>query len=124
MAVDYDGYGEDDGDAYSRSSSKRFCGRMLTESLALICDGQYGTIIPTEKRSGSTHLKQFLFTIQSILYEQLTNHFVFFPGDGFQFHFKQTKNVIETQMNLLLNIHIMINQPQKMYRFSINHFHF
>lgn len=33
-------------------STKRFCGRMLTESLALICDGQYGTIIPTDKRSG------------------------------------------------------------------------
>lgn len=35
-------------------STKRFCGRVLTESLALICDGEYETIIPSEsqKRSG------------------------------------------------------------------------
>lgn len=46
MAMDFsDGVGR---------STKRFCGRMLTESLALICDGQYGTIIPTDKRSGMT----------------------------------------------------------------------
>lgn len=31
-------------------STKRFCGHVLTESLALICDGEYETII---KRSGS-----------------------------------------------------------------------
>lgn len=45
MAMDYpDGGGR---------SSKRFCGRMLTDSLALICDGQYGTIVPMDKRSGT-----------------------------------------------------------------------
>lgn len=44
MAVDYS-------DGFSRSS-KRFCGRMITDSLALICDGEYGTIVPMEKRSG------------------------------------------------------------------------
>ena len=44
MAMDFS-------DGLSRST-KRFCGRMLTDSLALICDGQYGTIVPMDKRSG------------------------------------------------------------------------
>lgn len=34
-------------------STKRFCGHVLTESLALICDGEYETIVPSNsKRSG------------------------------------------------------------------------
>lgn len=37
---------------FGRGSTKRFCGRMLTDSLALICDNQYEAIIHTEKRSG------------------------------------------------------------------------
>lgn len=36
---------------YRESSSKRFCGRSLTESLALICDGEYEAIVHN-KRSG------------------------------------------------------------------------
>lgn len=37
---------------------KRYCGRVLTESLALICEGEYETIIPMEyqKRSGKYEL--------------------------------------------------------------------
>lgn len=34
------------------SSNKRFCGSSLTEALALICDGEYETIVHTSKRSG------------------------------------------------------------------------
>lgn len=31
----------------------RYCGRVLTESLALICDGEYGGLLPqSHKRSG------------------------------------------------------------------------
>lgn len=56
MAMDFsDGLGR---------STKRFCGRMLTESLALICDGQYGTIIPMDKRSGKKRkTKTFLYLL-------------------------------------------------------------
>lgn len=38
---------------YRESSSKRFCGRYLTESLALICDGEYEAIVHAKKRSGN-----------------------------------------------------------------------
>lgn len=44
MAVDYS-------DGFGQRSSKRFCGKMITDSLALICDGEYETIVPMEKRS-------------------------------------------------------------------------
>lgn len=39
-------------DGFGRGSTKRFCGRMLTDSLALICNGEYETIIHPSKRSG------------------------------------------------------------------------
>lgn len=33
----------------------RYCGRVLTESLALICDGEYGGLLPpSHKRSGKS----------------------------------------------------------------------
>lgn len=48
MAMDYGDFG--------RGSTKRFCGRMLTDSLAMICNNQYETIIHPDpqqnKRSG------------------------------------------------------------------------
>lgn len=44
-------------------STKRFCGRMLTDSLALICDGQYGTIVPMDKRSGTYKLYNMKFIV-------------------------------------------------------------
>lgn len=34
------------------NGNKRFCGRMLTDSLALLCDGEYEAIIHPSKRSG------------------------------------------------------------------------
>lgn len=39
-------------EGFGRGSTKRFCGRMLTESLALICNNEYETIIHPSKRSG------------------------------------------------------------------------
>lgn len=57
-------------------STKRFCGRMLTESLALICDGQYGTIIPTDKRSGMCLFHSLiLYNTNEFLY--LDIHFIY-----------------------------------------------
>lgn len=43
-----------------RDSSKRFCGRMLTDSLALICEGEYEAMIHPSKRSGKR--KTYIFT--------------------------------------------------------------
>lgn len=34
------------------NGKKRFCGRMLTDSLALLCNGEYEAIIHPSKRSG------------------------------------------------------------------------
>lgn len=34
------------------SSNRRFCGRALTDALALVCDGEYEAIVPASKRSG------------------------------------------------------------------------
>lgn len=43
MAMDFEGFGR----------NHRYCGRVLTESLALICDGEYGGLLPpSHKRSG------------------------------------------------------------------------
>lgn len=43
MATDSEGFGR----------NHRYCGRVLTESLALICDGEYGELLPqSHKRSG------------------------------------------------------------------------
>lgn len=54
--------------AMADSSTKRFCGRSLTESLALICDGEYETIIPMEnKRSGKywmSHTQQIIISLR------------------------------------------------------------
>lgn len=41
----------DYGDALA-GSTKRFCGRMLSEALAVICNNEYGTLINPNKRSG------------------------------------------------------------------------
>lgn len=46
-------------------STKRFCGRVLTESLALICDGEYETIIPMENQKRSGKFVTNTITIQS-----------------------------------------------------------
>lgn len=43
---------------FGRGSTKKFCGKMLTESLALICNNEYETIIH-QKRSGK-RLKSLL----------------------------------------------------------------
>lgn len=43
MATDFGGGGR----------NHRYCGRVLTESLALICEGEYAPIVPpNHKRSG------------------------------------------------------------------------
>lgn len=39
-------------EGFGTGAQKRFCGRALADSLALICRGEYGEIIPANKRSG------------------------------------------------------------------------
>lgn len=51
----------DYGDVIS-GSTKRFCGRMLSDALALICNNEYGSLIHPSKRSGELlHLIQRIF---------------------------------------------------------------
>lgn len=42
-------------------STKRFCGRMLSDALALICNNEYGSLIHPSKRSGKFVHFFFLF---------------------------------------------------------------
>lgn len=57
---------EDFGDFASRGSTKRFCGRMLTESLAMICNGEYQSL--TEKRSGKHECTSYFHLVKAFLF--------------------------------------------------------
>lgn len=68
MSVDYRE------EAFGRGSTKRFCGRHLTESLALICNGEYETIIHPSKRSDET-FDEDAYNDQPQLFDDLPSHF-------------------------------------------------
>lgn len=62
---------DDFGDSsFGRGSTKRFCGRMLTESLALICNNEYETIIHASKRSGKIQ-KYLIFKTKKFMLIQM-----------------------------------------------------
>lgn len=48
---------------FTRGSTKRFCGRMLTDSLAVICNSEYQSL--TEKRSGKHECTSFFHLVKA-----------------------------------------------------------
>lgn len=55
-----------------RGSTKRFCGKMLTDSLALICNNEYQSFIPV-KRSGKHGCTRFFFSSRKSLFVSYQN---------------------------------------------------